>query len=106
MDKEIKEPFIVKYDYDDMYGFGSMIVFAKDEADAVLVLRDEMEKNQDKRWLDRTIRGNRDFRFITKSIYDWYTYYNNEANVCVKVRRINRKFGNIPIGNNFEEGAP
>ena len=96
-------PFIVKYEYDDMYGNGSKIVFADTVDEAVEKLNKHMLEKRDKKWTDR-VYSNDEFRHICVNAFGWHTYVNNEAVVGLKVREIDLRFGDvIPIAEYFEE---
>lgn len=96
-------PFIVKYDYEDMYGFGATIIFAKDVEDAVKRFVREMINKRDTRWLEHT-HNRTEFKHINTNMYGWNTFLNDSANVCIKVREVDTAFGDIiPIQEHFEE---
>lgn len=98
-------PFVIKYDYEDMYGFGATIVFAEDIDSAVETFKQEMFNKKDSQWIERTYHHST-FRHVAKNIFGWHTYFNDPANVCVKVREVNTKYGTIiPIQEHFEEGG-
>lgn len=97
-------PFIIKYDYEDMYGFGACVIFAKDMDDAVEQFKQHMYKSNNKEFFDRTSYHNKDFRWVSKNVFGWNTYFNDAANVCIKVREINMNYGTvIAIQEHFEE---
>lgn len=98
-------PFVVKYDYEDMYGFGATIVFADNIDDAVEKFKRDMFNKKDSKWLERVYR-HATFRHISRNVFGWHTYFNDPANVCIKVREVNTKHGPIiPIQEHFEEGS-
>lgn len=101
MSKEPK-PYVIKYDYDDMYGFGTTIVFANDMDDAVNRFRHYMMDKRDSKWLEYTF-NRADFRWVSKNVFGWNIFFNDSANVCLKVREICTQYGDIiPIQEHFE----
>lgn len=95
--------FVIKYDYEDMYGFGSIIVFASDMECAVKSFCKYMYDKNDSKWLERTIHNNA-FRWVSSNVFGWNTYFNLAANVCIKVREVSQQFGDIiPIQEHFEK---
>lgn len=96
-------PFVVKYDYEDMYGFGATIIFAKDVEDAVKRFVRDMINRRDTKWLDHTYHRNK-FRYVSTNTFGWNTFLNDSDNVCLKVREVDTKYGNIiPIQEHFDE---
>lgn len=98
------KPFIVKYDYEDMYGFGAKIVFAESPEDAVIKFQKHMINSKDSNFYGRTVYHNNEFRHICMNVFSWHTFINNKANICLKVREIDDRFGDvIPIQEYFEQ---
>lgn len=97
-----RKPYIVKYDYDDMYGFGTIVIFAYDMDDAIQQLRRHMIEMKDTKWIDHTYNQNT-FRWVSKNVYGWNTYFNDSANTCVKIREVDTTCGLIiPVQEHFE----
>lgn len=95
-------PFVIKYDYEDMYGFGSVIVFAVSMVDAIDKFVKYMESTDNSTWKDYTVNRNT-FRWVSKNVFGWNIYFNKKADVCLKVRKIETKYGDIiPIQEHFE----
>lgn len=91
---EITVPYVIKWDYEDIYGTGTLVIFAHDEEDAVRRFVRYIHNSKDPLWIERTWRYE-SFRFITKNIFGWYTYMNSITNVCVKVRQVDQRFGDV-----------
>ena len=101
--KQTPKSYIIKYDYEDCTGFGAIIVHALTPDMAVLVFRKYMFDKKDARWNDHAYRRS-DFRFVSKNIFGWHQYFNDDATICVKVREIDMKFGDvIPVQECFED---
>jgi len=96
-------PYIVKYDYDDAYGFGAVIVYTNNLDDAVYQFKRYMFNKKDQKWIDHTYRYS-DFKHIATNAYGWHTFLNSPVNVvCLKIREINIDHGPvIPIQEHFE----
>lgn len=95
--------FIVKYDYEDLYGFGAKIVLATSPEDAVKKFQKQMIESKDSKFYERTYHNDK-FRHICMNVFTWHTFINDAANVCLKVREIDDKFGDvIPIQEYFDE---
>lgn len=101
--KEQIKSFIIKYDYEDCTGFGAVIVHAPSPDGAVLAFRKYMFDNKNDRWIEHAYRRG-DFRHINVNIFGWHQYFNNDATICLKVREIDTKYGDIiPIQESFED---
>lgn len=95
-------PFVIKYDYEDMYGFGAIIVFARSMVDAINKFAAHMSTTDNSTWKDYTVNRST-FRWVSKNIFGWNIYFNEKADVCLKVRQIETKYGDIiPIQEHFE----
>ena len=101
--KQTPKSYIIKYDYEDCTGFGAIIVHALTHDMAVILFRKYMFDKKDARWYEHAYRRS-DFRFVSKNIFGWYQYFNDDATICIKVREIDMKFGDvIPIQECFED---
>lgn len=99
------DPYIVKYDYEAAFGIGTLILFADDEDDCVKKFRKYMFDKIDDKWLEYTYHRS-EFRHVSMNVFGWHTYWNDSANVCIKVRKIDKRFGElIPIYEHFEHDA-
>ena len=101
--KEELKAFVIKYDYDDCTGFGAIIVHAYSIDEAISIFKKYMFEKKDDKWYEMTYRRS-DFRYVSKNIFGWNQYFNDNATVCLKVREINTKCGDIiPIQEYFED---
>lgn len=101
--KEQIKTFIVKYDYEDCTGFGAVVVYAPSPDAAVIKFRNYMFDNKTERWMDHMYRRS-NFRHVSCNIFGWHQYFNDDATVCLKVREIDTKYGDIiPIQESFED---
>ena len=102
--KEPKEliPFVIKYDYEDMIGFGATIVFAESMEMAVDKFIYHMNETKNSNWLDYS-HNRETFRWVSKNIFGWNIYFNQASDICLKVRQIETRYGDIiPIQEHFE----
>ena len=94
--------YVIKYDYEDADGIGIFILYANDIDDALMKFRKHMFDTNDSKWYERAYRKS-EFRLVAKNIYGWHTFYNEPANVCIKIREINKKSGDIiPVHRSFD----
>ena len=98
-------PYIIKYDYEDMIGLGTCIVFAKDMDSAIEDFKQNMiNRMNNPNFIDRVSFKNSTFRWVSKNIFGWNIYFNDSAIVRIKIREIDMKYGPfISINDNFEE---
>ena len=95
-------PYIVKYDYENAEGIGVVIIYAKSIDDAMKKFRTRMFESGDSKWYEYVYHRS-EFRHVATNVYGWNTCYNESANVCVKIREINSKHGEvIPIYEHFD----
>lgn len=96
------KPFIVKYDYEDLFGFGTCIVFAEDMDGAIVAFKNHMFDSGNVEWKNHAYNQN-NFRWVSRNVFGWNTYFNGPANVCLKIREINTTYGTIiPIQEYFD----
>lgn len=95
--------FVIKYGYVDMYGFGSVIIFADTMEEAINIFINHMHSTGGEKWFERTYNRNV-FRYKTSNVFGWHVFFNDSENVCLKIREINTDHGEIiPIQEYFEE---
>lgn len=101
--KQEPKSYIIKYDYEDCTGFGAIIVHALSHDMAVIMFRKYMFEQKDERWYDHAYRRS-DFRHVNTNIFGWHQYFNDDATICLKVREIDTKYGDIiPVQSYFED---
>lgn len=101
--KQETKAFVIKYDYEDCTGFGAIIVHALTPDMAVILFRKYMFEHKDDRWNEHAYRRS-DFRHVSCNIFGWHQYFNDDATVCLKVREIDMKYGDIiPIQEYFDD---
>ena len=94
-------PHVIKYDYEDAEGAGVIIIYANSVDDALTKFKSYMFGEKNAEWYERVYHRS-EFRLVATNIYGWHTFYNDPANVCIKIKEINLRNGEvIPVYTDF-----
>lgn len=97
--------YILKYKYEDKYGFGIYFVRAHDEEEAIRKFRFNMFEKRDTTWMEHTYRHS-DFYLSSRSeITGWSVYLNQTCTTEIRVVELSALKDVTSLGENFEDGG-